>query len=113
MWLEKSGKLKKFNELIGIQTRDFPACSIVPQPTMPPRDSGRSFLSTDGISRISHCVHQWPYKGICRSIEGFVFNLICKFQIFSSVVGLGSQRKRIKPVFIHHAQTPQPVSMTV
>jgi hypothetical protein len=29
------------------------------------------------------------------------------------VVGLGSQRKRIKPVFIHHAQTPQPVSMTV
>jgi hypothetical protein len=29
--LEELGKLKKFNDLIGNQTRDLPACSIVPQ----------------------------------------------------------------------------------
>jgi hypothetical protein len=31
--LEGLGKLKKSNDLIGNRTRDFPACSIVPQPT--------------------------------------------------------------------------------
>jgi hypothetical protein len=29
------GKLKKFNDLIGTQTRDIPACSITPQPSTP------------------------------------------------------------------------------
>jgi hypothetical protein len=28
--------LKNNNDLIGIRTRDFPACSIAPQPTTPP-----------------------------------------------------------------------------
>jgi hypothetical protein len=28
------GKLKKSNDLIGNRTRDLPACSVVPQPTM-------------------------------------------------------------------------------
>jgi hypothetical protein len=32
VWLEGLGKLKKSND-IGNQTRDLPACSIVPQPT--------------------------------------------------------------------------------
>jgi hypothetical protein len=32
--LEGLGKLKKFNMLIGSQTHNLPACSIVPQPTM-------------------------------------------------------------------------------
>jgi hypothetical protein len=31
--LEGLGKLKKSNDLIGNQTRDLPACRIVPQPT--------------------------------------------------------------------------------
>jgi hypothetical protein len=31
--LEGLCKLKKFNDLIGIRTRDLPACSIVSQPT--------------------------------------------------------------------------------
>jgi hypothetical protein len=31
--LEGLGQLKKFNDLIGDQTRDLPTCSIVPQPT--------------------------------------------------------------------------------
>jgi hypothetical protein len=31
--LEELGKLKKFNDLIGIRTLNFPACNIVPQPT--------------------------------------------------------------------------------
>jgi hypothetical protein len=31
--LEVLGQLKKTNDLIGIRTRDLPACSIVPQPT--------------------------------------------------------------------------------
>jgi hypothetical protein len=36
VWLEGLGKLKKFSDLIGTQTRDLPACSIVPQPiTLP------------------------------------------------------------------------------
>jgi hypothetical protein len=35
--LERLGKLNKSNDLIGNRTRDLPACSIVPQPTMPPR----------------------------------------------------------------------------
>jgi hypothetical protein len=34
MRLEELGKLKKKTHLIGTQTRDLPACSIVPQPTM-------------------------------------------------------------------------------
>jgi hypothetical protein len=29
--------IEKYNDLIGIQTRDLPACSIVPQPTTLPR----------------------------------------------------------------------------
>jgi hypothetical protein len=32
--LEGLGKLKKFRNLIGIGTRDHPACSIVPQSTI-------------------------------------------------------------------------------
>jgi hypothetical protein len=32
--LERLGKSKKTNDLIGTWTCDFPACSIVPQPTM-------------------------------------------------------------------------------
>jgi hypothetical protein len=31
--LEDLGQLKQFNNLIGNRTRDFPACSIVPQQT--------------------------------------------------------------------------------
>jgi hypothetical protein len=31
--LEELGKLKKFNDLIGIRSRHLPACNIVPQPT--------------------------------------------------------------------------------
>jgi hypothetical protein len=36
--LEELGQLKKFIHLIGSRTCDFPACSIVPQPTALPRD---------------------------------------------------------------------------
>jgi hypothetical protein len=32
--LEGLDALKKFNELIGSRTRDHPACSIAPQPSM-------------------------------------------------------------------------------
>jgi hypothetical protein len=35
--LEGLGKLKKSNDLIGIQSGNFLACSIVLQPTTPPR----------------------------------------------------------------------------
>jgi hypothetical protein len=35
--LEGLGQLKKSNDLIGDRTLDLPACSIVPQPTTPPR----------------------------------------------------------------------------
>jgi hypothetical protein len=34
--LEELGKLKKSNDIIGNQTGDLPACSIVPQPTTLP-----------------------------------------------------------------------------
>jgi hypothetical protein len=37
--LEGLGIFKKSNNLIGIRTRDLPACSIVPQPTALPRAS--------------------------------------------------------------------------
>jgi hypothetical protein len=42
MHLEGLGQLKKFNDLIGNQTRDLPDCSIVPQPTMLPRASSHT-----------------------------------------------------------------------
>jgi hypothetical protein len=35
--LEGLSQLKKSNNLIGIRTRDLPACSIVPQPSTLPR----------------------------------------------------------------------------
>jgi hypothetical protein len=35
--LEGLGKLKKKVHLIRTRTRDLPACSVVPQPTMRPR----------------------------------------------------------------------------
>jgi hypothetical protein len=35
--LEGLGQLKKSNDLIGIRSRDLPACSIVSQPTTIPR----------------------------------------------------------------------------
>jgi hypothetical protein len=37
--LKVLGQLKKSNRLVGNQTRDLPACSIVPQPTTLPRAS--------------------------------------------------------------------------
>jgi hypothetical protein len=37
MRLEGLGQLRKSNDLIGTQTRDPPACIIVPQPTTLPR----------------------------------------------------------------------------
>jgi hypothetical protein len=37
VWMEGLGQLKKSNDLIRNRTRDFPACSIVPQPTTLPR----------------------------------------------------------------------------
>jgi hypothetical protein len=33
VWLARPGRLKKSDDLIDNQTRDFSACSIVPQPT--------------------------------------------------------------------------------
>jgi hypothetical protein len=33
---------EKYNDLIGNRTRDLPACSIMPQPTMLPRTSGKT-----------------------------------------------------------------------
>jgi hypothetical protein len=33
MRVERLGKLKNFDNLIGTRTRDIPVCSIVPQPT--------------------------------------------------------------------------------
>jgi hypothetical protein len=38
--MEGLGNLKKFH-VIGIRSRDLPACSIVPQPTTLPRASSR------------------------------------------------------------------------
>jgi hypothetical protein len=38
VWLEGLGKTEKSNDLIGKRTRDLPGCSIVPGPTMLPRD---------------------------------------------------------------------------
>jgi hypothetical protein len=35
--LKELGKLKKFSDLLGTQTRDLPACNIAPQPSMLPR----------------------------------------------------------------------------
>jgi hypothetical protein len=37
MQLGGLGKLKQFNDLIRIRTRDLLACSIAPQPSMLPR----------------------------------------------------------------------------
>jgi hypothetical protein len=42
--LEGFGKLKKSNNLIWNGTRDFPACSIVPQPITLPRDLGSCYV---------------------------------------------------------------------
>jgi hypothetical protein len=42
--LEGLGKLKK-STASGTRTGDIPACSIVPQPTMPPRRDSYTFLS--------------------------------------------------------------------
>jgi hypothetical protein len=33
--LEGLGNLKQSNDLLGIRTREIPACSLVPQPTVP------------------------------------------------------------------------------
>jgi hypothetical protein len=38
--LEGLGQLKNSKDVIGIQNRDLPACSIVPQPTTLPRGPG-------------------------------------------------------------------------
>ena len=37
--------MKNFNDTIGNRTRDFPACSAVPQPTAPPRARGKVIVS--------------------------------------------------------------------
>jgi hypothetical protein len=45
MWPENVGKFKnKFIHLIGTRTRDFPACSIVSQPSMLPRARSPNYV---------------------------------------------------------------------
>jgi hypothetical protein len=39
--MQRLGKLKEFNSLIGTETRDLPACSVVPQPHTLPRAQQR------------------------------------------------------------------------
>jgi hypothetical protein len=55
--LEGLGKLKQSND-IGIRSRDFPACSIVPQPTTLPR--APSQLAAMKISGTYPYRSQWP-----------------------------------------------------
>jgi hypothetical protein len=48
--LEGLSKLKnKFNDLIGIRTRDLPVCSILPQPTTLPRACGGLRAGLDAV----------------------------------------------------------------
>jgi hypothetical protein len=51
--LERLGELKKIH-LIGIRTRDFPACSIVPQPTTLNRQVYKE-LNNDADSQKTIC----------------------------------------------------------
>jgi hypothetical protein len=56
--LEGLGKLKKFIHLIGNQTDDLPACSIVPQPAILPLApqvlyyKSKFFIKYQGLSTI-------------------------------------------------------------
>jgi hypothetical protein len=45
---------KNFNDTIRNRTRDLPACTVVPQPTAPPRDMAciNSFIAGTRISRV-------------------------------------------------------------
>jgi hypothetical protein len=45
--LKELGKLKKSNDLIGNRTGDFPACRIVPQPTMLPIDPSNRAIAEE------------------------------------------------------------------
>jgi hypothetical protein len=64
--LEWLGKLKISSDLIGSRTRNLPACSIVPQPTTPPRapvnsrcPQGTGLLTTDCRMPTRKVVNVW------------------------------------------------------
>jgi hypothetical protein len=62
--------MKNFNDIIGNRTRDLLACSTVPQPTAPPRDTGVYYvgLYKRGANWISHILRHelciWATWGV-------------------------------------------------
>jgi hypothetical protein len=62
--------MKNSNDTIGNRTRDFPACSAVPQPTASPRKILPifHFVKNNGISKIKICIVM-----ICIFIVGPMF----------------------------------------
>jgi hypothetical protein len=68
--LEGLGRLKKFNDLIGSQTDDFPVCSIVPRPTTLPhadnniKENGTAFQQVP--QRYNHCQCNYTSTGLSR-----------------------------------------------
>ena len=46
MWTERLRQMKNSNDIIGNQTCDLPACSAVPEPTVPPCAPLQTYVRT-------------------------------------------------------------------
>jgi hypothetical protein len=74
------------SHLIGTQTRDLPACNIVPQPTTLPRDLSRSeweaiSLQSWSASDIRNALYRITYKSL-KYVITFELSAVVNFQIF-------------------------------
>ena len=64
---ERIMSMKNSSDNIGNRTRDLPACSAVPQPTVPPRASHLhkyEMKIANMQSDLKMCTHFWQIKGM-------------------------------------------------
>jgi hypothetical protein len=74
--LEGLGELEKSGDLIGIRTRDLPACSVVPQPTRLPLWK-QWVLSYEGKKQVRVLGTICVYASF-QPFEGFRWNWLCR-----------------------------------
>ena len=56
--------MEKSNDIIGNRTRDLPACSAVPQPTVPPRAPKNTYMTNVIFKRRVKMLNDAMFMGI-------------------------------------------------
>jgi hypothetical protein len=76
--------MKNSDDTIGNRTRDFPVCSTLPQPNVPPRDPSYNYtflIFTTFIPRLfTYSMNIFLYNNIAKALE-FQCQYNCKYRM--------------------------------